>query len=198
MKNLPLMTIVSGLPAAGKTHLAEAVAQALRLPCFSRDGINEVLFDGLSLAKEQWSGTHRKTSYELLYWIMAKMLEAGQSFIVESSFDQDTATKRIAHLAQQYHFRILQIVVTAQPEILLQRYNNRLANPAASNKAHAVHFAYLTYDKYKAKLAAGRWATQPLAIADEVWEVDTTDTAKLDYTDLIRKISAKVAADISP
>jgi hypothetical protein len=96
---------------------------------------------------------------------MAKMLEAGQSFVVESSFDQDIATKRIAHLTQRHNVEILQIVVMAQPEILLQRYQDRLADPAASNKTHAVHFAYLAYDKYKAKLAAGRWTTQPLAVA---------------------------------
>ncbi|MEO7074366.1 MAG: AAA family ATPase [Ktedonobacterales bacterium] len=43
----PLVVIVSGPPASGKTTLARTVAQEVRLPFFYKDGLKETLFDAL-------------------------------------------------------------------------------------------------------------------------------------------------------
>ena len=37
--------VISGLPGSGKSHLAEYIAEKLKLPMICKDSIKEVLFD---------------------------------------------------------------------------------------------------------------------------------------------------------
>jgi predicted kinase len=43
----PLLVVVHGPPAAGKTTIAREIAERLRLPLIAKDTIKEALFDGL-------------------------------------------------------------------------------------------------------------------------------------------------------
>lgn len=191
MEARPILIIVSGLPAAGKTHLSANLAKELKLPLFSRDDISETLFDSLRLEPKEWSGIHRQTSYELMWLIISNMLKAGQSLIVESSFESERAIQRLSRL-KDFNFEPFQIIVSAEKEVLLGRYRDRMIDPLKSNKTHPVHFAYLTYERYKEKLEAGRWVAEPLDIGGESWQYDTTNLEQLNYNDLVLKISSKL------
>jgi predicted kinase len=193
MRPKPLLIIISGLPAAGKTHLSTLLAKELHLPLFGRDNISEILFDRLELQASDWSTKQRRTSYELLYWTMSEMLKAGQSLIVESSFDANFAKRRFAGWHELYDFEPLQIIVTADKHVLLDRYRRRLQDPQTSSKSHPVHFAYLTYERYRQKLEAGRWAVEPLDVGGEAWHIDTSDPNTVDYADIVARISSKLA-----
>ena len=50
----PLVVVVTGPPAAGKTTIAREVAARLRLPLITKDTIKEALFDGLGTADLAW------------------------------------------------------------------------------------------------------------------------------------------------
>ncbi|MFI5523786.1 hypothetical protein [Streptomyces platensis] len=69
--------LVNGLPAAGKTTLARALADALTLPLFSKDAVKETLADTLAAIRppactpRDWSRILGAAAGESLWTLLA-------------------------------------------------------------------------------------------------------------------------------
>ena len=51
----PILILVTGLPAAGKTMIARRLSEILNLPLIAKDDIKERLFNGLGMSTREWS-----------------------------------------------------------------------------------------------------------------------------------------------
>ena len=125
---IPAIVLITGHPCTGKTTLAKALAQDLRLPLTCRDDFKETLLDTLCQSTEEWSNRLSVASWKLLYQQIERLLSAGVDQIVESNFDPIYADAKWASLRQGYSFRLLQIRCEANAEVLLSRYRERIAN----------------------------------------------------------------------
>ena len=79
----PLVILVNGLPATGKTTLARRLATDLRLPLLAKDAIKETLFDTLGWSDRVWSRRLGAVTFTLLYMLLEEQLRAGRSCVVE-------------------------------------------------------------------------------------------------------------------
>ena len=125
---VPTIVLVTGHPCTGKTTLAEALAQELKLPLTCRDHFKEILLDTLGWSTEEWSQRLSVASWTLLYQQIERLLSAHVDQIVESNFDPKYANAKWARLRQQYSFRLIQIRCEASAEVLIARYQERIAN----------------------------------------------------------------------
>ena len=74
MPNKPVLVIISGPPATGKTSLGRRLARQFDLPFFHKDGIKETLFDALEYPDEDPARKLGYASALLLYHIAEAIL----------------------------------------------------------------------------------------------------------------------------
>lgn len=167
----PLLLLVSGPPAAGKTTLARRLAAEFSLPLINKDGIKELLFDTVGTRDTEWSQGLGRASIALLYNFTERLLTAGVSLIAESNFHADADSARLAEMRRRQEFTPLQIHCTASADVLEDRYVRR----RHSAERHTGH----TEVSLKPHIETGVW--RPLHIEGVTVIVPTDDFAAVDY-----------------
>lgn len=177
----PLLIIVSGPPASGKTTLARQLARELGLPLLYKDGIKETLFDSLGWRDREWSKKLGLATYRLLYYFLEAHLAAGQPLIIESNFYPEAAT-HFREIQAKFPFRPFQVLCRTEGSVLVERYAARANAP----DRHPGHVDLATLEEIKHILLKGR--LEALDIGGEVIEIDTTDFSKIDLAGLSSRL----------
>ena len=126
MTGEPLLVVVTGPPAAGKTTIARALAARLRLPLIAKDTIKEALFDGLGSGDLAWSQRLGTGTYLAMLALAEDSIAAGASLVLEANFVRGSELEtRLAALPA----RVVQIHCSAPLEVLLARYGGRERHP---------------------------------------------------------------------
>ncbi|MCP9484892.1 MAG: ATP-binding protein [Gaiellaceae bacterium MAG52_C11] len=161
--DLPLLVVVTGEPATGKTTLARALADELGLPLLAKDELKERLFDTLGAGDRGWSRRLGAATFELMFGLAAELLGAGASLLVEANFDAQS-TPRLRALPAHRPF---QVVCTAPADVRRARFRER----ATSGARHPGHLDDAVGLELEAGEHEGRW--QPLDLDGRPVIVDT-------------------------
>jgi predicted kinase len=177
----PLVLIVTGPPASGKTTIGRPLALALGLPFLSKDLFKESLFDSLGGSDREWSRRIGLASTQLLFRCAEVLLEAGQSCALESNFYPQWDTAPLRELQTRFGCRFVQVVCAADVPLLVERFTRR----ARSGERHPGHADAFALDELIPRIVNERW--DALELDGPVIHVDTTrDSA--DVHQLIRDI----------
>lgn len=162
----PLIVVVTGMPAAGKTSLAEPLSCALSLPLIARDRIKERLYDTLGVGDLEWSARLGGAAFALLFDFARVLIESGEAAILEANFFRGTEPEFFALPGH----RVVQIHCHAPLDLLVARYANR--------PRHQGH-----HDAEKVKelgIRFRRGAHEPLDVPGDLIRVDTSRSVDLD------------------
>lgn len=184
--SIPLVILVSGAPATGKTTLSRRLARDLNLVLVARDAFKETLFDTLGWSTVEWSQKLGNASFELMYLTMEKLLTAGVSQIVDCNFDPQYATERLIDFKRRYAFKPLQIICRTRNDVLLQRYAARIE----SGERHPGHVDRLRLGEFDPDANERRYVPMPLGGDDIV--VDTTEFGDGQYEVLLAQIHDRI------
>ena len=152
---------MSGLPAAGKTHLGTRLAQVLGLPFVSKDEYKEILHEALPDLTRAQAGP---LSFELMYHVAAVALRAGVSCVLETHFYLGVSEGPILTLARHHGAQLLQVHCQGPIELLRARHADRVA---AGEHPH-IHLPGL-WENLPAQACV-----RPLDLGASVLIVDTT------------------------
>ena len=87
----PLLIVIGGAAASGKTTLAESLAHEFHLPLLSRDTLKEALMDSLGSPNRSRSRELGAASYAVVYAVLDRLLAANVGAVVESNFSRGRA-----------------------------------------------------------------------------------------------------------
>ena len=181
----PLLLIINGLPASGKTSLARRLSTDLKLPAFARDSIYETLYDALAYPQNEIPAQLGSAAFALLYHVLGSVLGVGQSVIVEGFFGRpELRTTEFLKLQQVHNFEPFQIMCVADGNVLIKRVIER----AKSDARHFGHQDEAWLAQNKELLLQGR--IPPLKLSGELIEIDTTNPEQMDYAGLLHRIRA--------
>ena len=182
----PVLIVVSGAPASGKTCLAKRLSVSLRIPVIHKDELKETLFDTLGTGDLEWSRKLGGANWELLFRIVDGQIAAGRSIIAEANF-YPSGFERVRELRDRYSARVVVVNCTATPEVLVSRYTVR----SQSGDRHAGHVVDSSeVARLDALVRSGFF--EPAGLDTEVIAVDTTDFRRVDYPAIAARVRASV------
>lgn len=165
----PLLLIVSGRPATGKTTLARMLATELKLPLIYKDGLKERLFTTLGARDRQESRRLGAASLDLIRVIAEELLSANVSLILESNFSEAYDGAPLRALIQSSGASVAQIWLTSRPDTPVQRFELR----ARMAQRHPGHHELASLDEMRAALTSS--GDEPLGLHGPIFALDTTD-----------------------
>jgi predicted kinase len=176
----PLLVIIGGAAASGKTTLGRWLASEFRLPYIGKDDIKESLYDTLGTGDLVWSRRLGRATVSLLYLFIENELRAGRSLIAESNFDTRYAIPELRTLIDRYNALPFQILCRADPDVLHARYQRR----ATTGERHPGHLDHLLGPELAIRI--DQYALMP--IGGESLILDTTDPATIDYQSVAQQL----------
>lgn len=193
--------LVTGIPAAGKSTMAEAISERLKLPVISKDAVKELLFDNVGFQSREEKVNLGIASMEIMYYVAGQLMKAGQSFILENNFEY-SSEHGIKNLLEKYQYSVMTITLTGDYKVLYQRFLERESSPDR-HRGHVVNDCYpekkesspkkpkatsISYENYVYGLKQ-RGFDAFLADGKQI-KVDTTDFSKINMEELFSQIAA--------
>ncbi len=189
MKELrPLLVIVNGPPAAGKTTIADTLARELALPCYGKDLFKDILFDTLGSSDREWSIQVGAASVRILMEIAATELRARRSFVLENAFVPKFDLPRLQRLRKHFSFDVAQVWCHAPANLLFDRFHAR----STAGGRHPGHVDdRMTFEQFERLVIERGYA--PLPLGGTLIEIDTTDFNAVDVIAVIRQLRPLVS-----
>lgn len=115
--------VISGLPASGKTTLAESLAVYLSLPLVTKDDYKGILLRHLPTLPNTQAGP---LSFSLMWHVAEMELRAGVDFILETHFYRPQSEDILNGLSAQHGAKLAQIFCHAPLDELRKRHAARV------------------------------------------------------------------------
>jgi predicted kinase len=132
--NRPLLVIVTGRPASGKSTLAHLLAREIKCPLVSRDEIKEGFVNTVGSPHHQLGDSANWQVYETFFDTIDLLTARNISVVAEAAFQHKLWAPRLAALQDKASIKI--ILCNASPELTRQRFIQRLATDPTREKFH--------------------------------------------------------------
>lgn len=182
---LPVLLIVNGDAASGKTTLARALSRELRWPLAVKDEFKELLFDRLGAADVKESKRLGAAAIDVMFSVARELLVARTSVIIESPLIPTYDNARLRALERDAEFLTVQVVLTGDPDVLFERYRTR----AERGERHPSHF---DHDRLADMHAMLHSPFESLTVSGQTLYFDTSSLSDETMTEMQRRTVAVI------
>ncbi len=177
------LIIVTGLPAAGKSCVAEALVAALGCPLLAKDALKEPLLDQFPEADAATSRALSDASFALLFALAPALLAQGTGLVLEGNFRPGEHEAPLHGLTLGVG-RVVQLLCRVDEPLRRERLAARAADPGR----HPGH-----RDARQASGAVDTRADAFLDLPGERWEM-RGDASAAEWAGMITRLLAILPA----
>lgn len=183
----PFLIVVQGGSATGKTFLSKRLAQDLEFHLLSKDNFKEMFYDTLGVPAERSESTlYGLAATKAMYAAAECFLNEGQSLVMESAYNRHFALDDIIDITKKSGALLIQLHLTASPQLRVQRYNARIEN-GERHTGHPDSVGKMTLES----IVADDDKYGPIAISD-TFEINTDDFGDAEYDALLLGVKNKI------
>lgn len=194
-KEQPLYCIlVTGIPASGKSTLAQFIADELKLPLFSKDKIKEILFDTVGFRSREEKVALGTAAMDIMYHAAEQLMQRSLPFLLENNFE-NASKKRLLEILKDYGYTAVTVMLTGDYRTIYQRMIDRDLRPDR-HRGHIVNDRYpsdiltpspnISFDLYVAGIKARGMDT--FTANGPHFTVDTTNPDKMNLQSVLQKL----------
>jgi predicted kinase len=138
--NRPVLFATCGLPASGKSTLADEVARVFGIPVYRSDAVRKTLFDMPSLRSQvsaYQEGIYRpevtQRTYARLLQEAHRHLRLGESLVLDAAYARRRQRSGLLELARQMRCGVVVILCSCPRGMLMERLGRRRAGEQVSD-----------------------------------------------------------------
>ena len=187
--------LVTGIPAAGKSTMAEYLAGKLKIPVISKDRIKELLFDSVGFDSRDEKVKLGIASMNIMYYMAEQLMKLKQPFILENNFEY-ASKEGLDEILEKYSYEAITLTLTGEYEKIYERFLERNES-IERHRGHIVNDCYPEKDKER-KIDPISFANFVSGIKNRGMDsfvsngphiiVDTTDFNIVDLNGVIKEI----------
>lgn len=132
--------LVTGIPAAGKSTMAEVLAEHFSLPVISKDKIKELLYDTIGFCSREEKVKLGIASMNIMYYMAEQFMKRRQSFILENNFE-NVSKEGLLEILEKYSYKAITVTLTGDYKKIYQRFLKRNDSPDR-HRGHVVNNCY--------------------------------------------------------
>lgn len=188
--------LVTGIPAAGKSTMAEVLAEHFGLPVISKDKMKELLYDTIGFCSREEKVKLGIASMNVMYYMAEQFMKRGQAFILENNFE-NVSKEGLLEILEKYSYKAITVTLTGDYKKIYQRFLKRNDSPDR-HRGHVVNDCYpekiqnnfvapIPYESFVNGIM-NRGMDKFVANGPHII-LDTTDFARIDKEKLLQKIA---------
>ena len=170
--------LVGGYCATGKSTFSRRLSKFLKIPCFNKDTVKEVLGDGFGPENNMVCQKGNFTTFILMLHILEQFLQVQKACILESDFTKKES-EQIKGLLDKYNYRCLTFIFKGNFDVLFDRYMER-------EKIEKRHWVHNTTGETRENFEEGHlyFGLGEIGI-DQIINIDATSFDKVNYKELL-------------
>lgn len=191
--------LVTGIPAAGKSTMAEYLSEYFSIPMISKDTIKEVLFDYVGFRSREEKVKLGTASMHIMYYMAEQLMKLNQPFILENNFEY-ASKEGLNNILEKYAYKAITLTLTGDYGKIYERFVER-------NESKDRHRGHVVNDSYPETVVGRKTAPVPLEhyIAGIIsrgmdsfvsngphFVIDTTDFGNVDFDGIAKKMSNQI------
>lgn len=116
--------LVTGIPASGKSTIAEIISKHFSIPLISKDTIKEIMFDEVGFNSRDEKVKLGNASMNIMYYMAENMMKCGMDFILENNFEY-CSKEGLENILYKYSYKAITVTLTGDYEKIYQRFVKR-------------------------------------------------------------------------
>lgn len=190
--------LIAGLPATGKSAFANLLSRELGIPCLSKDGIKESLFDSLGFQSREEKVRLGEAAYRILLEQAEKILSHGLTVALENNFE-DISRAPLMEMLKRTGAKPVTVMFDGDIAAIHARFLKRDQSPER-HRGHVVNTRYpeteptpyvpLSLDAFAAGMEARGYRRFDVGGAKLI--VDTTEIASVDWAEVLDWVKTQI------
>ena len=165
----PLLIVVTGRPASGKTTLAHTLAKQIHCPALCRDEFKEGFVNTTNGSHDTLDDDVNREIYETFFQVVELMISKRISLVVEAAFQHKLWAPKLEPLQNLSRMSVL--ICTVDPILAKARFLERIVADPTRKRFHGDQSAHREKEGSQATLGI----YDPPRLSTPTLSVDTTD-----------------------